>query len=77
MGNLLSHLHVVLSTLAFFFFFGSLLIILESYHQDSVAQFMRRWSTKPEILGSIPSGVGFTFSLFLPLSWAKIWVHLS
>jgi hypothetical protein len=25
--------------------------------RDSVAQWIRRWSTEPEILGSIPSGV--------------------
>ena len=33
--------------------------------KDSVAQWIRRWSTEPEILGSIPSGVGFFF--FFPL----------
>ena len=27
------------------------------HHKDSVAQWIRRWSTEPEILGSIPSGV--------------------
>jgi hypothetical protein len=26
-------------------------------HEDSVAQWIRRWSTEPEILGLIPSGV--------------------
>ncbi|KAL2323620.1 hypothetical protein Fmac_027999 [Flemingia macrophylla] len=29
---------------------------------DSVAQWIRRWSTEPEILGSIPSGVGLLFN---------------
>ena len=29
--------------------------------KDSVAQWIRRWSTEPEILGSIPSGVAFSF----------------
>jgi hypothetical protein len=29
------------------------------HHVDSVAQWIRRWSTEPEILGSIPSGVVF------------------
>ena len=28
---------------------------------DSMAQWIRRWSTEPEILGSIPSGVGRYF----------------
>ena len=29
--------------------------------KDSMAQWIRRWSTEPEILGSIPSGVEFNF----------------
>ena len=36
------------------------------YHEDSVAQWIRRWSTEPEILGSIPSGVVSFFLVFLP-----------
>jgi hypothetical protein len=34
------------------------------YSKDSVAQCIRRWSTEPEILGSIPSGVGVVRSCF-------------
>jgi transcriptional regulator GlxA family with amidase domain len=34
-----------------------------SEQKDSMAQWIRRWSTKPEILGSIPSGV--VFALFM------------
>jgi hypothetical protein len=30
-----------------------------------VAQWIRRWSTEPEILGSIPSGVVFCFVFWL------------
>ena len=30
--------------------------------KDSMAQWIRRWSTEPEILGSIPSGVVCSFS---------------
>jgi hypothetical protein len=33
---------------------------------DSVAQWIRRWSTEPEILGSIPSGVAIPSFLVLP-----------
>ena len=32
---------------------------------DSVAQWIRRWSTEPEILGSIPSEVEIILEVFL------------
>ena len=32
---------------------------------DSMAQWIRRWSTEPEILGSIPSGVVFLSLFFI------------
>ena len=35
-----------------------------NYQRDSMAQWIRRWSTEPEILGSIPSGVVLSFFSF-------------
>ena len=44
---------------------GSILCI--SNLVDFMAQWIRRWSTEPEILGSIPSGVVFFFKKKFPL----------
>ena len=38
---------------------------MNNQHKDSVAQWIRRWSTEPEILGSIPSGVDLCFFCFI------------
>jgi hypothetical protein len=46
-----------------------------------VAQWIRRWSTEPEILGSIPSGVVvcliFLFFGFLQIDVGKLWITFS
>ena len=44
--------------------FLEIIIIQEDQQKDSMAQWIRRWSTEPEILGSIPSGVALFFILF-------------
>ena len=40
-----------------------------------MAQWIRRWSTEPEILGSIPSGVGFFFFALLKFNRDKECAH--
>jgi hypothetical protein len=54
------------SVLTVTFLYVALYVLrLAIYIKDSVAQWIRRWSTEPEILGSIPSRVvSFLFSFF-------------
>ncbi|KAK8484981.1 hypothetical protein V6N13_063051 [Hibiscus sabdariffa] len=43
----------------------AVLASVNAFTNDSMAQWIRRWSTEPEILGSIPSGVVFDSCTFL------------